>query len=305
MFLSNKVNETDELQLNYSRRINRPNFWQLFPFTDISDTLNISRGNPGLNPEFTNSLELSYMKIFKKNRDNFLASVYFKNTNDLITRIQQREFVPAYDDTLLVSSFVNANKSYVTGLELTNKTKMTKWWDLTANANFFTAKIDLNDQPDPDQFLSYFLKLNNAFKLPKNFSMQLSAEYQSKIISSPGGSGGGGRGFGGGGGMFGGGGNSAAQGYIRPNFSVDAGIRFEFLKEKKASLSLNVNDIFRTRKYDAHSESPFFVQDSWRRRDPQVARLNFNWRFGKFDPNLFKRKSTKGEGNINMEGANF
>lgn len=70
VFLSQKLKNDQELQLNYSRRINRPGFWQLFPFTDYSDSLNISRGNPGLNPEFTNSLELSYMKIFK-NRDNF------------------------------------------------------------------------------------------------------------------------------------------------------------------------------------------------------------------------------------------
>jgi len=303
VFLSQKLSENDDLQLNYSRRINRPNFWQLFPFTDISDTLNISRGNPGLKPEFTNSIELSYSKIFKKNRDNFLASVYFKNTTDLITRIQQREFVPAYNDSLLVLSYVNANQSYVTGLELTSKTKMSKWWDLTANANIFTAKIDLKDQPDPDQFPSYFLKLNNIFKLSNSLSLQLSGDYQSKIISSPGGTGGGGRGGGfGGGGMFGGP-STAAQGYIRPNYSIDAGLRFEFLKEKKASLSLNINDIFRTRKYDSHTESAFFIQDSWRRRDPQVARLNFNWRFGKFDPNLFKRKSTKGEGNINMDSG--
>jgi outer membrane receptor protein involved in Fe transport len=307
VFLTNKINDNDELQLNYSRRINRPGFWQLFPFVDISDSLNISRGNPNLKPEFTNSLELSYSKIFKKNRDNIIASVYFKNTNDLITRFIDLEFVEAYDSVLPVNSYINANRSYITGFELTSKNKMTKWWDITGNINLFTAKIDLNGQPDPDQFFSYFLKLNNSIRLPKNLSLQLSGEYQSKIISAPGGSGG--RGFGGGGGgmggMFGGGGSSASQGYIRPNFFVDAAIRFEFLKEKKASISLNVNDILRTRKYNAHTESSFFVQDSWRRRDPQVMRLNFNWRFGKFDPNLFKRKSTKGEGNINMEGANF
>jgi outer membrane receptor protein involved in Fe transport len=59
VFLNDKLSDNDELQLNYSRRINRPNFWQLFPFTDISDSLNISRGNPNLKPEFTNSLEFS------------------------------------------------------------------------------------------------------------------------------------------------------------------------------------------------------------------------------------------------------
>jgi hypothetical protein len=172
--------------------------------------------------------------------------------------------------------------------------------------NLFTAKIDLADLPDPDQFVSYFVKLNNTFKLPKNFTLQISGDYQSKVISSPGGSGGGGgRGGFGGGGMFGGGGISAAQGYIRPQYSVDAGVRFEFLKERRASISLNVNDVFRTRKFDSYSASQFFIQDSERIRDQRVFRLNFNWRFGKFDANLFKSKNTKGENNVNVESTNF
>jgi hypothetical protein len=152
----------------------------------------------------------------------------------------------------------------------------------------------------PHQFASYFLKINNSFKLPKNFSFQLSGDYTSKIITSPGGSSSGGGGRGGGGMMFGGGGATASQGYIRPNYGVDAAVRFEFLKNKVASISLNVNDIFKTRKYDAHTESSFFVQDILRRRDPQVFRLNFNYRFGKFDASLFKRKNTKADTNIDM-----
>lgn len=103
--------------------------------------------------------------------------------------------------------------------------------------------------------------------------------------------------------MFGGGPSSASQGFIRPNFGVDAGIRFEFLKEKRGSVSLNMNDIFRTKKYDAHAESAFFVQDILRRRDAQVARLNFSFRFGKFDASLFKRKDSRAENNV--ESVNF
>jgi hypothetical protein len=45
-----------------------------------------------------------------------------------------------------------------------------------------------------------------------------------------------------------------------------------------------------------HSESAIFVQDAFRRRDPQVVRINFSWRFGKFDANLFKRKNMKSDG---------
>jgi outer membrane receptor protein involved in Fe transport len=303
MFLTQKLSENDELQFNYSRRINRPNFFQLFPFTDYSDSFNISRGNPGLRPEFTNSFELSYSKTFK-NRDNFLASLYFKNTNDLITRIQREEADTIVKQTIPINTYQNANNGYVTGLELTSRNKITKFWDLTANANLFTSKIDLTDQPDPDQFVSYFFKLNNTFKLPKNFSLQLSGDYQSKIISSPGGRGGGGGGMFGGGGFFGGS-SSAAQGFIRPNYGVDAAIRLEFLKDKVASLSLNVNDIFRTKLFDQYTETSFLVQNVQRRRDPQVFRLNFNYRFGKFDASLFKRKNTKADSNVDVNNANF
>jgi outer membrane receptor protein involved in Fe transport len=302
IFLSNKMKNDQELQLNYTRKINRPNFFQLYPFTDYTDSLNISRGNPNLKPEFTNSVELSYQKTFKKNKDSFLGSIYYKNTNDLITRFQVQEIG---DDTLQVNTFINAASSYVTGLEATMKTKMTKWWEMTTNMNLFTSKINtgIAGQPEQDAFVSWFGKLNNQFKLAKTLTLQVSGEYQSKTILPPGSSGGGGGGRGGGG--FGGGGGffgqaSASQGYVRANYFVDAGLRFEFLKNRTASLSLNFNDIFRTRRSDVHSESAFMTQDVFRRRDPQVVRLNFNWRFGKFDPNLFKRKNNK---NPNNEGG--
>ncbi len=316
VFLSQKLNELDEVQFNYSRRINRPNFFQLFPFTDYSDILNISRGNPGLSPEFTNSFEVSYSKTFK-NRDNFLASLYFKNTNNLITRVQAEEYDTVLKRTAFINTYQNANNSYVTGLELTSRNKLTKFWDVTANANFFTSKIDLVDQPDPAQLFSYFFKLNNSFKLPKNFSLQLSGDYQSKVITSPGGRGSGGGGMFGGGGGPGGGGffggsQSASQGFIRPNYGIDAAVRFEFMKNKVAAISLNVNDIFRTRLFDQYTELLYpgtenyaFVQNQQRRRDPQVFRLNFNYRFGKFDVSLFKRKNTKADSNVDTGGGNF
>ncbi len=311
VFLTQKLKGEQDLQLNFSRRINRPNFFQLYPFTDFSDSLNISRGNPALNPEFTNSLELSYQKTFK-NRDNFIASLYYKNTTDLITRFQVREDNPSNGKDMLINTYINANSSYVTGLELVSKNKMTKWWDMTTNLNLFTSKITtgIAGQPEQDQFASWFGKLNNTFKLPKNFSVQISGEYQSKTVLPPGGSGGnsGGRG-GGGGGPFGGGGmfgqSSSAQGYVKANYYVDGGIRYEFLKNKQASLSLNVNDIFRTRRQNIYSESNFFIQEVFRRRDPQILRLNFNWRFGKFDANLFKRKNNKNPGDSGMDGMNM
>ncbi|HKZ65501.1 MAG TPA: outer membrane beta-barrel family protein [Chitinophagaceae bacterium] len=292
IFISQKLGEDQSLQLNYSRRINRPNFWQLTPITDSSDKLNPSKGNPDLKPEFTNSFELSYEKTFE-NRGNFLASLYYKQTTDLITRFQERG-TGAGGETVALSTYINANSSYVTGIELTSRNNFAKWWEFTPNFNLYMSdvKINLPGEPDQPKLTSYFFKINNTFKLPENFSIQLSGEYQSKTVLPPGGSGGGRGGFGGG--MFGGP-ASASQGYVRPNYGVDVAVRYEFLKNRAASVSVNMNDIFRTRRSDIHSESSFIIQDAFRRRDPQVLRINFNWRFGKIDPNLFKRKSTRAE----------
>lgn len=309
VFLTQKLKKNQDLQLNYTRKINRPNFFQLYPFTDYSDSLNLSRGNPNLVPEFTSSVELSYQKTFT-NKDNFIASAYFKQTDNLITRYQDKEVSATSGKDVLINTFINANSSYVTGLELVSKNKMRPWWDLTTNFNLFTSVIKLSDRnlTDLDPFASFFIKLNNSFKLQKSLTFQLSGEYQSRSVLPPGGSGGGGGGrWGGGMGMFGGGmfgQTSAAQGYQKANYFVDAALRFEFGKTKQANLSWNINDIFRTRRQQIFSSSALFVQDVFRRRDPQLMRLNFGWRFGKFDPNLFKRKSNKlmGEGmeNINM-----
>jgi outer membrane receptor protein involved in Fe transport len=298
IFLSQKLKKQQELNFNFSRRVNRPNFFQLFPFTDYSDTLNLSRGNPNLVPEFTYSFELSYTKTYGTG-NSFIASVYYKLTDKLITRYQVAEANPLdLSDTLLINTFINANSSYVGGLEIINRQVVTKWWDLTTNLNFFTSKINIDDPKivEQDNIYSWFAKVNNSFKLPKNFTIQLSGDYQSKTILPPGGSGGGfGGGRGGGGGMMFGQSLSASQGYVRANYGVDVAVRYDFLKEKRASLTLNFSDVFRTRRNDVYSESPFFIQNSFRRRDPQFFRLNFSWRFGKFDVSLFKRKNMRGE----------
>ena len=297
VYATYSLTEKQDIQLNYSRKINRPNFFQLIPFVDYSDSLNLSKGNPDLIPEFTNMLELSYQNQLATGH-TLLSSVYFKNTNNLITRYQYKTGNPnigTKPDSVVMTTFANADKTYSIGLELTSKNKIAKWWDVTTNFNFFKVTLKAGNLPggvNNDQF-SWFAKMNNSFKLPKNFSIQLSGDYQAKTLVQAG-DGGGGGGRGGRGGGFGGSFNTpSAQGYIRPLYSVDFAIRKEFLKNNSASITLQVNDIFRTRLNSIHSESSFFIQDVERRRDPQVFRLNFNWRFGKLDVSLFKRKNTK------------
>jgi outer membrane receptor protein involved in Fe transport len=300
-YLSYKMTDDDEFQLNYTRRIDRPNFFQLFPFTDYSDSLNLSRGNPNLKPQFTNSLELNYQKIYQGN-NSFLASVYYKYTTDLITRYQDKGVNPITDSLVLINTFVNANSSYVGGLELIGNNNITRWWSLTSNLNLFTSKIFTEDsiQTAP-AYYSWFAKLNNTFKLPWNLTLQLTGNYTSKTVLPPGGSAGQGGGRGWGPTVSG-----NAQGYSKPSGSVDASLKFEFLKNKAANITLSIDDIFRTRQYDVIINSTYSSQETYRIRDPQFVRLQFHYRFGKFDTALFKRKNDRNgdqDSNIPLNGA--
>jgi len=303
-FVTYKLSDKQDIQINYSRRVNRPNFFQLIPFPDLTDPQNISIGNVSLKPEFTNSFELSYNNAYKKGA-NLLISTYFKYSTNLITRYQYRDKNPVTSDSAIYNTFANANNSVNYGIELTNKFPVTKTWDMTGNLNVYNSKINgTNIEAGlTNQRVSWFFKWNNNIKFKKNYSIQLSGDYQARTVLPPSSGGGGGR-FGGGGGMFGGGTQSTAQGYIDPRYSFDLALRKDWTWKggNSASLTLSMNDIFRTQFFNTHSESPFFVQDNSRRRDPQLARLNFNYRFGKFDVNLFKRKSTKGDQGFDSGG---
>jgi outer membrane receptor protein involved in Fe transport len=304
-FLTYKISQTQDLQFSYSRRINRPNFFQLLPFVDYTDSLNISRGNPALVPEFTNSLELGYQKSFKKGH-SFFASLYYKMSTDLITRYQVKEASPIPGRDVIINTYVNANSSRAYGLELTSKNPITTWLEITTNLNFYNSAINgsnLNKELTND-ITSFFGKMNASIKLPKNFSVQLSGDYRSRSILPQGNSGGSGRG-GSGGRSWGGFVQTTAQGYVNPNYGVDIAIRKDFMKEKRGSLTLSMNDVFRTRVYSTYSESEYFLQDFSRRRDWQVLRLNFNWRFGKFDVSLFKRKNNSSGMDGMQEGMNI
>jgi ferric enterobactin receptor len=289
LFLSQKLKNKQELQVSVTRRINRPNFFQVIPFIDYTDNLNITKGNPDLKPEFTQSYEMSYSKTFKKN-NNFLASIYYKKTTDLITRYLDKGTNPITGEDILINTFINANSSQAFGTELTSVNYLTKWWDISTNLNLYHSKINTDNinGTSADALWSWFGKFNSNFKLPAKFSVQLSATYQSKT-NLPVNTGGG---FGPGGPMQA---QSSSQGYIKPSYGFDIAVKKSFLKNDAASVSLSVNDIFKTRKSEQYSFSEYFTQTYSRLRDPQMFRINFAYRFGKIDMSLFKRKNTKAD----------
>lgn len=295
LFITNKLSDKQDLQLNFSRRINRPNFFQLMPFVDYSDPQNLNVGNAGLKPEFTNSFEISYSNSYKQGA-NFLVSAFYKQNTDLITRYQYKAVSPLNNaDSVIYNTYVNATSSRIYGIELTNKMAVIKNWDMTVNVNLFNSKINgSNIQTGlSNERFSWFAKWNNSIKIGKDWSLQFSADYYAKTVMPQEGGRGGGRG-----GFMGGGSQPTAQGFVLPRYSFDIAIKkdWKWKNGQSGSLTLSMNDFARTQLYSTETMSDYFSQVYDRRRDPQVLRLNFSYRFGKFDTGLFKRKNNKTSG---------
>lgn len=296
VFLTRKLNEGgDQVQLAYTRRVNRPNFFQTMPFTDFTDSLNLRRGNPTLLPEFTNSLELSYQNIFSSGH-NLLVSVYYKQASNLIAAYQFTEYDENLGKEVVVTSYANGDNAAAYGVELTMKNSFFGWLDLTHNVNVYQQEVDATNVESALKVsrMSAFVKETVQVKLPKGFSLQFNGEYRTKASftpvtnNDP---------FRGGGGMPS---QNTAQGYTKSYWFVDASVRKDFLKNQ-ASLTLSVQDVFASRKMGSYTTTDFFNQDVFRIMNPQLVRLNFSYRFGKMDTSLFTRKNNR----MNMQGSDM
>lgn len=299
IYLTEDLTKSDQLQLTYTRRVNRPSFFQLMPFTDYSDSLNIQRGNPDLVPEYTNKLEFAYNKTFDKN-NIFMASVYYSHTNHLLTRFIDSATNQLSGKLDYINTWVNASSSENYGVEFTTTNKVTKWWNLNGNINIYKSKINtsnISSEYSGTNMWSWYGKLNNYFDLTPTWQFQASANYQSKSnipISTGQQMGPPGTGV-----------QSSSQGYTKAYWSTQFALKKTFLKSKALSATLSVSDLFRTSTVNQFSQGIGFNQYYSRLHNPQLVRLVVAYKFGKFDSNLFKRKSSHSDngGGMDMMGS--
>lgn len=254
-YLSYQLKENQQLYLNYSRRTDRPRFRELLPYLNISNALDTTSGNPNLIPEFIDNFEFAYNLQLPKG-NTILASVYYQNTNNLT-----QNFTKTYADGTSFTQNVNLASGQTFGLEVIGKSQITKAWDATLSTNFFQNRIN-GANVDPsinNEGFSWFAKLNSNYKLNKQLNFQLMANYESA--------------------------KPAAQGRIQEVYWIDLAIKGNFLKNNKASLTLNVTDIFNTRKYTTNFNLPLYLQQVYRDRETRIATLTFTYKFGKTEFN--------------------
>lgn len=255
-FISYTLPGNNELQLNYTRRVSRPRRGQLNPFMNVMDSTNITYGNPYLTPQYSNALELNYIKSW----DNHMVStsLYYRNTADVIQRIN---YLNA--DNIMMSTHANVAKTQSAGVEFIVKNSLFGFLDLTSTLNLYYNSISgfsylpagaqepVTGEADDDFSWNGRIVANAA--LPYDITMQVTGNYNSRQIIS--------------------------QGYTKPNGSVDIGFRKSFLN-RALHLTLNGRDIFETRRRVTVTSGAGFHQENMFRVSGRTIGLTLTYSFG-------------------------
>lgn len=251
IYLKQGITETNEIQLSYVRRINRPNMRNLNPFIDYSDPQNLRFGNPYLKPEYINSFELGYIKYFPT--FSLTSSLFYRITNDVITR-----YITATDSGVSYFTFENLSKAYNYGFEIIGAGSLYKWWTLNASVSYFKSELsgNINSAELNNSGYSWSAKFMSSMTFPNLFDIQLSYFYTGESVS--------------------------AQGTMQPMQSLDVALKKDFLN-KRMSLGIRISDLFNTQKFAFNASGTGFTGDTYRKRDSRAAFLTFTYRIGTED----------------------
>lgn len=276
VFMSWQMTETQQLQLNYTRRLRRPWGGQLNSFRDTRDATTVSFGNPYLTPEFSNSFSLNYLKQW--NDHSLLVSAYYRPTTDVIQRISYKN----QEDGLFYQTSMNVAKSVSTGLEMTVKNKLWRILDLTTSANAYYYRLngfsyDIDGQTvtgNSDHNFTWNARMTASLMLPYDISIQTTGRYTARQVIT--------------------------QGYRKANYSMDFGARKNFFN-KLFTLSVNCRDLLDSRRFETFTSGPNFTRHQINRRGGRRVSMTLTWNFGNMKQKKRPNKNQDSENDMPMD----
>jgi iron complex outermembrane receptor protein len=252
VFISYALNDNNQVTVSYSRRVTRPNYQDLNPFTFFLDSLTYRVGNPYLLPQFTHNVELTY--AFKS---KYIFTLNFNNTDDVISQILRQNSADkiTYNTSENIASFRNI------GLSITIPATFTPWWNL----NFFSTIFNnhykgiYNADPIDLSFTSFMINATNSFVLnkAKGFTGEISGFYRHKTVDQ--------------------------LAVIEPVYFIGIALQKQIMKGK-ATLRFNLRDPFAWQKFRATVQYSDINVASLARPDIRQATFTFTYRFGQNTP---------------------
>ena len=252
------MGKNHSLSYSYSRRVDRPTYQDLNPFVNFLDQYTFEKGNPFLQPQFTNAYGVNYSY-----KGSYMLNLNYSRTNDAITQVLEQ------DDANRQTYQTNANLARFESVSLTASApvKVTPWLNTRFNA---TAFYNLFQSPfqsgeiDKDQY-AFRINVNNSLTLPGGLKGEVSGFYNSRMLW----------------GIF----------EVSPVWSMDLGLSKPILKSK-GTLRLNVSDVFFTSNPIVEVNQGNMDVEVVQQRETRRVNLTLNYKFGNSDVKPARRRST-------------
>ncbi len=171
--LTYQLNRKNQFALTYSRRIQRPNYQSLNPFEYVIDELSFRKGNPFLQPQYTDNLKLSHTFNYR-----LTTSISYSHVSDFFAQVtvadgRSRNFITTR----------NVADNEVINLGISYPKKIREWWNVYFSLNAYTSSYKANSPeflPVKQETLSLYAQ--NTFSLPKEMRIELSGWYSSPTV---------------------------------------------------------------------------------------------------------------------------
>lgn len=262
VFFGYEISDETNVSLSYSRRISRPRSRSINPFSNLSSNVSLFRGNPDIDPSMTDAIDLGFLKRWG-NRVTLSSSMYFNHTTDAVQYVRYVEEINGID--VLITSPVNLGVRERFGFDFTLNYNPYRWWRLNGSFNLYRNETkgdytyyDLNNNLVSENFdnvaYSWFARLTSRITLPYKIDWQTNATYNAPEENAQG----------------------RSKGILHANLAFSKDV----LKDK-ATITLNVSDVFNSRKRIFETELPVqntYSEMQWRER--QIT-LSFTYRFNK------------------------
>ncbi|GAA4308749.1 outer membrane beta-barrel family protein [Compostibacter hankyongensis] len=244
--LSRQLGKDNHVSLSYARRVDRPSYQDLNPMTFYVDKFTYQSGNPYLQPQFSHNIELSYTL---KNR--YIATLAYKRTDHIMTQVFRQ--IDSIRTTFITMGNLNSREDYTLNLNI--PISITPWWSTNNNLLFIYQRFQgiYNDVPLDKGMPSFIGNTQQTFTLRHGWKAELNGMYRSTVLEGP--------------------------LVVYPAWMLSFGIE-KSLWDDRASLKLNVQDVFQTQNTKADMSIGNIDLYLEQRHFRRWAGLTFTWRFG-------------------------
>tara|TARA_B110000881_G_scaffold215055_1_gene228508 strand:- start:6689 stop:9106 length:2418 start_codon:yes stop_codon:yes gene_type:complete len=270
-----EISEDESVTFGYSRRLRRP--WSRFinPFPSKNSPTSIFRGNPNLDPTYSNNFDLGYLKTFESSF-SVNSSMYFQkstNTFNFITQDTGETVNLGGTDVPIIERFpINLATNSRFGFEFNLSYRPSKKWSVNSNFNLYNNKVEgeYNEIDYGSENLSWSMRLNNKLTLPGEIEWQTRMNYRGP--------------------------REDAVNKTKASYSTDLAFSKDILNEK-GTLSLNVRDLFDSSGRISEAFTETFYSESKYRWSSRSFTLNFTYRINQ------KKKRYQREGQSYQGGG--